>query len=416
MADDPKVTVQAEAGAETTTQDAANLNALIVDDFAALVYLEVPEAGQTQEVLLAVGDIVRMNFDINGQTLILDGEDLRIEFDNGAVIVLDNFATLVDEGFAPLLTMPDGAMIPGDILVSALTDLSIEAAAGEAAASGGSGEYRADMGAVLDGINKLGVQDPDPFAAEVQQVQEDEQTPVNNGPVANDDIYDPDAEDDPFTTPEDTPLVIDTDAILANDTDVEDGTPEFNQIINGPSHGQLEDNGDGTFTYTPDPDYNGEDSFVYEVIDSDGATAQAEVTINVTPINDPPVAEDDQYETDEDTPLVVEGNVLDSLLENDSDIDGDDLTVNTTPVTGPENGELVLNEDGTFTYTPNENFNGEDSFEYEVTDGQGGSDTATVTIVVNPVNDPPSISTDPGTVGGVNDEVSESGLDEGSNP
>ena len=82
-------------------------------------------------------------------------------------------------------------------------------------------------------------------------------------------------------------------------------------------------------------------------------------------------------------------NVNDLLL-NDSDLDGDSLSVNTTPVSGPASGTLVLNANGTFTYTPNANFNGTDSFVYQVTDGNGGSTQAVVAITVNAVNDAPT--------------------------
>jgi VCBS repeat-containing protein len=78
------------------------------------------------------------------------------------------------------------------------------------------------------------------------------------------------------------------------------------------------------------------------------------------------------------------------VLVNDSDADGDALTVNTTPVVGPTDGTLTLLADGTFTYTPDANFNGTDSFTYEVSDGNGGSSQATVTISVDPVNDSPT--------------------------
>ena len=87
---------------------------------------------------------------------------------------------------------------------------------------------------------------------------------------------------------------------------------------------------------------------------------------------------------------------------NDSDLDGDTLSVNTTPVSEPANGTLVLNANGTFTYTPNANFNGTDSFVYQVTDGNGGSAQATVDITVSDINNSPvavndSFSTDEDT-------------------
>jgi hypothetical protein len=102
------------------------------------------------------------------------------------------------------------------------------------------------------------------------------------------------------------------------------------------------------------------------------------VTITVNASNDPPVAAADVYSTDEDVPLNV---AAPGVLANDSDEDGDALSV--AALGGPSNGELLLNADGSFTYTPNSNFSGADSFTYTVSDGSGGSDTATVTITVN---------------------------------
>ena len=101
----------------------------------------------------------------------------------------------------------------------------------------------------------------------------------------------------------------------------------------------------------------------------------------------------DRFSTDEDTAYTATLNVNDLLL-NDSDLDGDTLSVNTTPVSEPANGTLVLNANGTFTYTPNANFNGTDSFVYQVTDGNGGSAQATVNITVNSINDDPVAAND----------------------
>ena len=206
--------------------------------------------------------------------------------------------------------------------------------------------------------------------------------PVNDPPVAVDDAY---------TLNEDTPLTatLGVDDLLQNDSDVDGDTLTVNTTpVSGPANGTLVLNADGTFTYTPNADFNGTDSFVYEVSDGNGGTAQATVTLTINPVNDPPVATDDAYTLNEDTPLTATLGV-DDLLQNDSDVDGDTLSVNTTPVSGPANGTLVLNADGTFTYTPDANFNGTDSFVYEVSDGNGGTAQATVTLTINPVNDPP---------------------------
>ena len=158
--------------------------------------------------------------------------------------------------------------------------------------------------------------------------------------------------------------------------------------MSGPASGTLVLNADGTFTYTPDANFNGTDSFVYQVTDGNGGTAQATVAITVGSVNDAPVAVDDTFVVDED------GVLNDELLSNDSDLDSDTLQVNTTPVAGPTNGTVDLAADGTFTYTPDANFFGTDSFTYEVNDGNGATDLATVTIDIEPVNDAPVIVRD----------------------
>ncbi|MCG3209027.1 MAG: hypothetical protein FOGNACKC_02643 [Anaerolineae bacterium] len=200
----------------------------------------------------------------------------------------------------------------------------------------------------------------------------------------------PAASDDSATTPEDSPVTI---PVLDNDSDPDGNLdPSTVSIVNGPAHGEVTINPDGSITYTPAPNFNGEDSFTYEVCDTTGLCDTATVTINVTPVNDAPVAKDDAYSTDEDTTLTVSPP---GILVNDSDVDGDSLTV--TLLTDPANGTLSQNADGSFSYTPNENFNGVDSYTYEACDPDGLCAEATVTITVNPVNDPPVAEDDSAT-------------------
>jgi len=159
----------------------------------------------------------------------------------------------------------------------------------------------------------------------------------------------------------------------------------------------------GKLTFEPVANQSGTPytSFTFQVQD-DGGTANGGVdldptpntlTINVTPVNDAPVAANDSYSTDEDTLLTVAGP---GVLGNDTDVDGDSLSA--VLVSGPSHGTLTLNPDGSFTYTPNLNFNGNDSFTYKATDGSLFSNVATVTITVNPVNDPPTITVNNATV------------------
>ncbi|MBW4488318.1 MAG: tandem-95 repeat protein [Trichocoleus desertorum ATA4-8-CV12] len=187
---------------------------------------------------------------------------------------------------------------------------------------------------------------------------------------------------DAFTTDEDTSLSFAEASLLANDTDVEDGLPTILSFTQ-PTSGSLARDDDGTYLYTPDPNFNGSDSFTYTVTDSNGGTAVASVTLLVNSINDLPIVSSNIATTVEDTPLVL--NAAD-LLANDSDVEGSLLINNFTQ---PENGSLSVNGNGTYLYTPDPNFNGSDSFTYTVTDSSGGTAVATVTLTVAPGNDLP---------------------------
>ena len=224
---------------------------------------------------------------------------------------------------------------------------------------------------------------PDSFSYTV----EDNEGNVSNVATVNltiDNTQEPPvAVDDSATTAEDTPVTID---VLSNDSDP-DGTvdPSTVTIVTPPSNGTLVVNADGTVDYTPNPNYNGPDSFSYTVEDNEGNVSNV-ATVNLTIDNtqEPPVAVDDSAITAEDTPVTI------SILDNDSDPDGtlDPSTVTIT--TPPANGTLVVNADGTVTYTPNANYSGPDSFVYTVEDNEGNvSNPATVDIEVDFENDPP---------------------------
>ncbi len=193
----------------------------------------------------------------------------------------------------------------------------------------------------------------------------------------------PVAVDDAYTTDEDTPLTVAAPGVLGNDTDT-DGDPLTAVLDSTTSNGTLALNADGSFTYTPNADFSGTDSFTYFANDGTSNSNLATVNITVNLVNDPPVANDDAYTTDEDTPLTV---AAPGVLGNDTDTDGDPLTAVLDSTTS--NGTLALNADGSFTYTPNADFSGTDSFTYFANDGTSNSNLATVTITVNPVNDPP---------------------------
>src|SRR5439155_1920671 len=125
------------------------------------------------------------------------------------------------------------------------------------------------------------------------------------------------------------------------------------------------------------------------ISDGHGGTATATVAVTVAPVNDAPAARDDSATTDEDTAVVI------NVLANDSDVDGDSLAV--SAVTQGSHGAAAINADGTVTYAPAANYNGPDSFTYTISDGHGGTATATVAVTVAPVNDAPAARDDSAT-------------------
>ncbi|HUT93242.1 MAG TPA: Ig-like domain-containing protein [Thermoguttaceae bacterium] len=169
--------------------------------------------------------------------------------------------------------------------------------------------------------------------------------------------------------------------VLDNDSDV-DGDDLTASLVTTTPNGTLVLDSDGSFTYTPKAGFHGQDTFIYRAYDGTAYSTNTTVTITV---NDVPVANPDSYTVDEDGTLTK--NAADGVRHNDTDADGDTLTI--TVVAHPANGTLTPSADGSFVYKPNLNFHGQDSFTYKANDGYANSNTATVTITVNPVNDAP---------------------------
>lgn len=191
---------------------------------------------------------------------------------------------------------------------------------------------------------------------------------------------------DIYTIDEDNPLA---GNVLTNDSEP-DGEPMTASMKTNVSNGILILYNNGDFTYTPNADYFGMDGFTYEVCDNATPVMCAidTVTIKIISINDAPDTKGDLFVGNEDN--IVSGNVL----TNDSDIEGN--TLSATLGNMPSNGSIVLNNDGSFDYTPNLNFFGSDFFTYEVCDDGSPSEciTENVTISISPVNDPPLTSPD----------------------
>src|SRR5262245_7007526 len=201
----------------------------------------------------------------------------------------------------------------------------------------------------------------------------------------------PTARDDPGATNEDTPLVVAGPGVLANDSD-----PDHLDVLSVVAGSTTSAKGaavvlsaNGGYTYDPSGALElqklgaGEtaaDTFSYTIKDLGGATVTATVQVTITGVNDAPVANADAFTLDEDTTLTA------NVLGNDTDVDSATLTA--VLVSGAAHGSVTLSPDGSFTYTPNANFFGSDSFTYKASDGALDSNVTTVSLTVNDVAEP----------------------------
>ena len=198
---------------------------------------------------------------------------------------------------------------------------------------------------------------------------------VNAAPVAVDDAFS--INEDEATS------IIAAEGLLANDTDAEGDNLRVS-LVEGTTSGTLSVSDDGAITFEPEPNFTGELEFTYMVSDGISDSNVATVRLIVIEVADLPVAGDDSYSVDEDA--VLTANAAEGLLANDQDGDGDSLTAST--LTSPANGTVTIEADGSFTYIPNADFNGTDTFTYNLSDGDNQAE-GSVTITVNAVNDAP---------------------------
>jgi VCBS repeat-containing protein len=183
----------------------------------------------------------------------------------------------------------------------------------------------------------------------------------------------------------DTLSIASTEGILNNDFDI-DGDAITAIIDNNANFGNVVIESNGAFEYEPPVDYTGTDWFSYHINDGSLNSQIVFVKITVLPKNLPPVAENDSYTVIENTVLQI---TLPGVLEND--LDPESLPLQAVKITDPLNGILELNTDGSFTYTPNSNYSGTDSFTYVANDGHSNSQEATVNIIIEPSNKPPVV-------------------------
>ena len=183
--------------------------------------------------------------------------------------------------------------------------------------------------------------------------------PGNTAPVANPETY---------SSTEDVARVVAAPGVLANDSDADgDALTITGFSASSAQGGTVAVNANGSFTYTPKPNFNGADSFSYTVSDGRGGFATSQVTLNVAAVNDAPVAVNNTYNATQNNALVV--SAASGVLSNDSDPDGQTLTVGSFSATSTHGGTVAMNANGSFTYTPASGFSGNDSFSYTASDG-----------------------------------------------
>ena len=196
----------------------------------------------------------------------------------------------------------------------------------------------------------------------------------NNSPAANQDSY---------STLEDTPLTVPGPGVLGNDSDPESDSLRA-VLVTQPSNGSVALGPDGGFNYLPSPNFFGIDSFTYNANDGFLNSSDATVIISVVAVNDAPVAIDDNYSARFNQPLSIAA--ANGLLRNDYDIDSTGLTASQVIGVdqGPNHGSILLQADGSFSYSPNTGFSGNDFFTYRTFDGMAFSNPVRANIRIAP--------------------------------
>ena len=289
---------------------------------------------------------------------------------NDAPTAANDAATVAeDSGANTVAVLGNDTDVDSDTLsVSAVT----QGAYGSVANNGNSVSYTPN--ANFNGTDSFGYTVSDAHGGTATATVSITVTAVNDNPVASNDTA---------TTDEDTPVSVD---VVFNDNDIDGDTLSL-ESVDSATHGSVAVVG-GQAVFTPASNYNGPASFDYVVSDGHGGTADGSVSVTVNSVNDNPVASADVATTNEDVSVTV------NVLTNDSDVDGDMLSV--TSAGGATQGSVSVSAGGV-TYTPNANANGTDSFTYTVSDGHGGTASATVSITINAVNDAPSFLNVPAT-------------------
>ncbi|WP_439291578.1 Ig-like domain-containing protein, partial [Lonepinella koalarum] len=223
--------------------------------------------------------------------------------------------------------------------------------------------------------------------------------PIPTPPAPNN--TDPVANDDTANTAYGTAL--NNINVLSNDSDADGDNLSVSAVsLTNPSQGTVSVNPDGTINFTPAEGVTGDVLINYTVSDGKGGTDTATLTVSVgaAPIPTPPTPNNTDPVANDDTANTAYGTALNNInvLSNDTDADGDNLSVSAVSLTNPSQGTVSVNPDGTINFKPADGVTGDVVINYTVSDGKGGTDTATLTVSVGaaPIPTPPAPNnTDP---------------------
>jgi VCBS repeat-containing protein len=315
------------------------------------------------------------NGDANGS----DVFTVQVDDGNGGTATADVTVTINPVNDAPVATDQDATTGEDDVLAGsvAATDVDGDSLAYSLVDDAANGSVVVNSDGTFTYTPDADFNGPDSFTFKADDGTADSNTatvsitvdPVNDAPVADDGTA---------TTNEDQAV-----PGTVSGSDPENDALTYS-LVDDATNGTAVVNSDGTFTYTPDADYNGTDSFTFAANDGDLDSAPATVTVTISPVDDFPAAVNDTPTTDEDVAATID------VLANDTGLGDGGLVV--TIISDPFAGTATVNPDNSVTYTPDPNWNGFDSFRYQVTDADGDVDNAWVDVEVNPVNDPPTIS------------------------
>ncbi|WP_299693665.1 cadherin-like domain-containing protein, partial [uncultured Vibrio sp.] len=298
---------------------------------------------------------------------------IKVENENDAPEVEQDLAYIMDEDGAITFTQEQLLEYASDVDGDDLVASNVQVGADATVQDNGDGTFTVVPSADFNGELDLTFDISDGQET-VSSAIDLTVRPINDAPVP---------EDKAFEIEEDGTLIFTDADLLAGAIDVDGDDLSVEGVTYTGADGVLTDNGDGSYSFAPNENFSGDVNFSFDV--SDGTdTVQANIDVSVTPENDAPVAGSTSYTVHEDNSITISNE---QLLANSSDIEGE-VAIDSVAYSGND-GVLEINGDGTYTFSPNENFSGEIALDVVVVDEEGATDATTAGINVLEVNDPP---------------------------